>query len=124
MKQGIYRNSSARLALMLTLAAIAIGCPAVASATPPSDTSGSYRPSEWASTSSVEGSGKAPSLTTKVETLELGNSSQLWLGYSLVGVGMLVLVYGLAVRVRTPRAAQQGLTADTSRLGRANRARS
>ncbi len=61
------------------------------------------RPSDWPTARELEKPGMAPSLNTKLETPASGPSSRLWLGYGLVGVGLLALGVGLTAAARVPR---------------------
>lgn len=79
------------------------------------DVSDDYRPSAWATASEP---GKAPSLNTKLETPESRHSSGLWLGYGLVGVGLLALGVGLTAAARMPRTAPDRTGGGASRLRR------
>ena len=94
-------------AILLTGALLALGGayaanPSVAAAHVSADRVGGDRPSGWAPASQLEYSGNAPSLTTNLEQSG-GGGAQLWLGYALVGAGLLALTFGLAVGISRPR---------------------
>lgn len=100
------RNRMPALALVGVLAALGIGSVAIptvaAAAAPAGQADGNERPSEWAPAGDLASSGKAPSLTNQVGMPESGSNSELWLGYGLMGAGLLALGCGLAARATTP----------------------
>ena len=101
------RTGRSGLALVGVLAVLGIGSvaiPTVASAVAPAGPADAdYRPSAWAPASDAASSGKAPSLTNHVGMPGNGSDSELWLGYALLGVSLLVLAGGLAARATQRR---------------------
>ena len=118
MKEKLTRKGSiAMIALTGALAALAVGIAtssAAARPAPPPDVAVDYRPSGWAPASELEDSGNGPSLTS-VEHVEGSNSSEPWLGYGLVAVGLLTLGIGLTAAARMPRRIPRRSDSDTDR---------
>ena len=104
---GSVRRAS--LALTVSVAAIALACASVASAAP---TGADHRPSAWATSADAETAGPPPSLTGEVDEPTTGTSGQLVVGFSLLWIGGLGLLVGLAARHRRPRRSAGALGAD------------
>ena len=105
-----------------TVAALAVGCavlPGAASAATTNEDAGSYSPSVWAQTTDTRPAPTTPSLTNRVGQPDV-TSPQLPLGLSLLGLGALALLVGLALMRGRPRVPRAGLATrgwdGTSRL--------
>ena len=103
------RNTAAIVAIgaLALLGASYAANQAAAAAHLPAGEASSDRPAAWAPATELEDSNNAPSLTTEPKTFESDSNSQLWLGYGLVGAGLLTLIFGLVAGLRRSRGTQE-----------------